>query len=82
MAEHWNEPLTRALLTRSDPPVCLATLHDAAHFVMDRFSTSSHNAVLEQALECLIQAAETGTAEDRSAATIQVELLLRLRGWL
>jgi hypothetical protein len=70
------------LVTNTVSSERLTTLHEAAYFVMDRFSTTTQNSVLEHALVCLMHAAETGADDDRAAATEQVARLLRLRGWL
>lgn len=72
----WDRPLTRALALTSGER--LATLHDAAGFIVHWFGTTTRSAPMELAVALLFQAAESGTRDDRKAATDQLELALRL----
>lgn len=82
MADHWDSALTRVLTTKAASSERLETLRQAGAFVAERFPNTTHSAVLEHAVTTLMRAAETGTAADREAATDQVTLLLKGRGWL
>jgi hypothetical protein len=79
MAEHWDKPLSRVLAPKGQR---LTTLRDAANFILANFATTTHSATLEHAIVLLQAAAESGSVKDRTAATDQVALVLRLRGWM
>jgi len=68
-----TRPITLADGTR------LKTLKDAADFFGNQFSTVTHWAPLEIAIEMLIAAGQSGKRADIAAATDQVEIVLRGR---
>lgn len=73
----WTRPLARKLVL-TDGRV-LRTLHDARHvFASGVFSGATHSPPLEQAIDRLLKAAETGDDDDVTAATDQVATVLRI----
>ena len=76
----WNQPLTRTLVLKSGQR--LTTLHDAADLFTRPFGSIWRDAPLANAIRLLFRAAETGSPENRKAATDQVALVLRLNGLL
>ena len=72
----WTRPLSRALTLKSGER--LTTLRDAGELCAVRFGNPRQNAPVEQAINLLLQAAETGKRADREAATDQVAFVLRL----
>jgi hypothetical protein len=75
----WDAPLSRVLTPRGTR---LSTLREAGLYLSEAFATVTQSAVLERAIELLMQAAESGKAKDRKAATDQVVLVLLNRGLL
>ena len=71
----WGQPLTRTLVLKSGAQ--LRTLHDAAEAFLRAFGNVNHDAPVAHGIELMMQVAETGTREDRKAATDQVALVLR-----
>ena len=76
----WNQPLTRTLVLKSGQR--LTTLHDAADLFTRPFGSIWRDVPLAHAIRLLFRAAETGSPEDRKAATDQAALALRLNGLL
>jgi hypothetical protein len=59
----------------------LATLHDARAFIL-KLPKSQHSSQWEAAVRCLLQAANSGIAEDIKNATRAVELAFFYQGKL
>jgi hypothetical protein len=76
MAVGWTLPLTQTLVLKDGTR--LAVLWDAAELMTRRFGTITQSAAVEYAVRLLLRVAETGTEEDRKAATDQIVLVLRL----
>ena len=74
--EHWDATLARALSAGGRP---LRTLRDAGLYLTDNYELLSPSLALEDAIDLLGRAAETGDHADIVAATEQVARFLRSR---
>lgn len=80
MKPTWSRTLSRPLTLRDGRK--LVTLGDAAQELAARFAGALDNAPLEQAIELLMHAHRSGRRVDVSAATDQVERVLRGINWI
>jgi hypothetical protein len=71
----WDKKLSRPLVLKNGDR--LETLSDVRSLFLERFATVTHNSALAYAGELLLKAAETGKRSDITAATDQIELVLR-----
>jgi hypothetical protein len=79
MPQDRSQPLTRTLALK--PGGELRALHDVAEVFLRRFGNVRHDHAVGHAIE-LMKAVETGSREDRKAATGQVALVLRANGMM
>lgn len=77
----WSRGLSRVLELDRAPVDRLATLKDAAELLARHFPAGNSPANATAA-RLLIQAADSGAAEDVAAATEQMARILRFRRWL
>ena len=73
---NWSKKLSRPLRLKDGTE--LVTLGDAAGVVAEDFGLVTNSAIMEHAVELLLRAAETGSANDRRKATEQIQTLLML----
>lgn len=79
MASSWGRKLARPIALKGSHKK-LVTLRDAGDYLQFRFTAATRHPMLEAAIADLLKAAESGKAEDRLAATDQVERLLEREG--
>ena len=79
-AVNWTRPLTCTLTLKTGER--LTTLHDAADLFTHPFGSIWRDVTLAHVNRLLVRAAETGSPEDRKAATDQVAFVLRLNAMM
>ena len=80
--KRWEKKLTRRIVVAKGPRDWLLTLDDARRYIFRHLAGAKSAKDLDRAVELLMQAAASGTLEDREAATSQFERVLRARNWL
>lgn len=70
----WDDPLSRTLVLADGRE--LKTLREAGTVLTEAFVGVTKSAMLEYAIELLLEAERTGTPSDIKAATDQVERVL------
>ena len=79
MAHHWRTQLTAPIVLNGG--TTLRTLLEAGEF-MEAHCQALNGQALDHTLTLLMTAAETGTANDRLAATVQLRSFLMFNRWL
>jgi hypothetical protein len=75
----WSAKLAHVIEIKGDPK--LATLSDARAYIL-KLPKHKHSSQWDAAIRCLLQAAESGSAEDIRQATKQIELAFFYQGKL
>ncbi|MEP9378418.1 hypothetical protein ABLE91_17005 [Aquabacter sp. CN5-332] len=73
---HWDDDLIYPIQL-AHPQVRLKTLRDAGRLLSGEITNMVHSAALQLAAKKLVRAAKTGTVEDVSAATDDLDRLVR-----
>ncbi|MEP9378366.1 hypothetical protein ABLE91_16745 [Aquabacter sp. CN5-332] len=76
MPHHWNDGLHHVVALKGRASGTLATLKEAAEFLLMRFKDVTTNEALIYTMELLLLAAQSGTSDDIERATAQLESFL------
>jgi hypothetical protein len=79
---HWEKKLSRRIKPKGGPSADLATLLDAARFILDLEEFRQRRPAWTYASDLLLRAAHSGKAADIQAATEQFLRALSVEGWL